>query len=85
MSHFSHPCMHKAVRAYANEMLILISIRLRFCMVIRIFHPRHNGQRPPTWKDFLSQILSITFIFLLNSGERASMFSAKQGHYVPFL
>ena len=28
------------------------------------FHPRHNGQWPPTLKDFLSQILSITFIFL---------------------
>ena len=34
----------------------------RFCVVIRLFHPRHNGQWPPTSKDFLSQILSITFI-----------------------
>ena len=42
----------------------------RFCVVIRLFHPRHNGQWPPTSKDFLSQILSITFIFL----ERASIF-----------
>jgi len=24
----------------------------RFCMVIRFFHPRHNGQWPPTSKDF---------------------------------
>ena len=29
-----------------------------------VFHPRHNGQWPLTSKDFLSQILSITFIFL---------------------
>ena len=36
----------------------------RFCVVIRFFHPRHNGQGPPTLKDFLSQILSITFILL---------------------
>ena len=36
----------------------------RFCVVIRFFHPRHNGQWPPTSKDFLSQNLSITFIFL---------------------
>ena len=36
----------------------------RFCVVIQFFHPRHNGQWPPTSKDFLSQILSITFIFL---------------------
>ena len=35
----------------------------RFCVVIRFFHPRHNGQWRPTLKDFLSQILSITFIF----------------------
>ena len=36
----------------------------RFCVVIRGFHPRHNGQWPPTSKDFLSQNVSITFIFL---------------------
>ena len=35
-----------------------------FCVVICFFHPRHNGRWPPTLKDFLSQILSITFIFL---------------------
>ena len=28
----------------------------RFCVVIRLFHLRHNGQWPPTSKDFLSQI-----------------------------
>ena len=27
-------------------------------------HSRHNGQWPSTSKDFQSQILSITFIFL---------------------
>ena len=46
----------------------------RFCVVIRFFHPRHNGQWPPTSKDFLSQILSITFFSVLNSWERASIF-----------
>ena len=45
----------------------------RFCVVIRFVHPRHNGQWPPTAKDFLSHILSITFIYL-NSWERASIF-----------
>ena len=35
-------------------------------MVIQFFHPRHNGQWPPTSKDFLSQILSITFIWTLS-------------------
>ena len=45
--------------------LIFFSVRL--LPVLRghsVFHPRHNGQWPPTSKDFLSQILSITFIFL---------------------
>ena len=48
----------------------------RLCVVIRFFHPRHNGQWPPTSKDFLFQMLSITFIFLsyLNYWERASIF-----------
>ena len=36
----------------------------QFCAVILFFHPRHNSQWPPTSKDFLYQILSITFIFL---------------------
>ena len=31
----------------------------RFRVVIRFFHPRHNGQWAPTSKDFLSQMLSI--------------------------
>ena len=29
-----------------------------------VYHPHHNGQWPPSSKDFLPQILSITFIFL---------------------
>ena len=44
-----------------------IFISVRFLSVLRghsVFHPRHNGQWAPTSKDFLSQILSITFIFL---------------------
>ena len=36
----------------------------RFCVVIRIFLPHHNGQWPPPSKNFISQILSITFFFL---------------------
>ena len=40
---------------------------LRHLSVLRLhsfFHPRHKGQWPPTSKDFLCQILFITFIFL---------------------
>ena len=46
----------------------------RFCVVIRFFHPRHNVQWPPTSKDFLYQILSITLFSYLNSWKRASIF-----------
>ena len=45
----------------------------RFCKVICFFHPSHNGLWPPTLKDFLSQILSITFFPDLNSSERVSI------------
>ena len=44
--------------------LILSFDFCRFWVVFVFFHPRHNGQWPPTSKDFLSQMLSITFIFL---------------------
>ena len=37
----------------------------RFCVVNGVFHPRHNGQWPPTSKNFLSQIVSITFFSIL--------------------
>ena len=58
----------------------------RFCVVTRFFHPSHNGQWPPTSKDILSQILSITFIFLEEPLFPFLMLSAKQGNYlVPFV
>ena len=67
-----------------------VQLFCRFCVVIWFFHPRHNGQWPPTSNDFLSQIWSITFFSYLNSSEKASisllMLSAKQGnHLVPIL
>ena len=48
----------------------------RFCVVIRFFHPRHNGQWLSTSKDFLSQILSIIFIF--------PSFTLRKSQYFPF-
>ena len=58
----------------------------RFCVVISFFSPCHNGQWPPTSKDFLSQIVSITFIFPILIIEKEPvfpcwMFSAKQGNF----
>ena len=42
---------------------IFIFFSVRLLSVLR-GHPRHSGQWPQTSKDFLSQILTITFIFL---------------------
>ena len=49
---------------------------VRLLSVLRghsFFSSRHNCQWPLTWKDFLSQILSITLFSYLNSWERASI------------
>ena len=55
------------LRNHLNEVFFVCFFSVRLLSVLRghsVFHPRHNGQWPPTLKDFLSQILSITFIFL---------------------
>ena len=48
----------------------------RFCVVIRFFHPRHNGQWPPTStsKDFYTRSYPLHYFSYLNSWERASIF-----------
>jgi len=58
----------------------------RFCMVIRFFHPRHNGQWPPTSKDFYTRSYPLHYYFLILILEKEpvfpfSMLSAKQGNY----
>ena len=55
----------------------------RFCVVIRFFHPRHNGQRPPTSKDFYTRSYPLHY-FLILICEKEPVFpflmlSAKQG------
>jgi len=56
-------------------------------MVIRFIYPRHNGQCPPTSKDFLSKpdfIHYIYFPILILEKEPVFPFlilSAKQGNY----
>ena len=55
------------------------------CCVIRYFHPRHNGQWPPTSKDFYTRSYPFHyFLILFLEKEPAfpfSMLSAKQGNY----
>ena len=58
----------------------------RFCVVILFFHPRHNGQWPPTSKDFYTRCYLLHyFLILILEKEQVfpfSMFSAKQGNYL---
>ena len=57
----------------------------RFCVVIRCFHPRHNGQWPPTPKDFYTRSYPLhCFLILILEKEPVFPFSllgAKQGNY----
>ena len=55
--------------------LVFFSVRLcRFCVVIRFFHPRHNGQWPPTSKDFYPRLYPLHLLFsYLSSWEIASI------------
>ena len=57
----------------------------RFCMVIRFFHPRHNGQWPPTSKDFYTRSYPLHYFpILIHEKEPVFsfwMFSTKQGHF----
>ena len=36
-----------------------------FCMVIRFFHSRHNGQWPPTSKDFYTRYYPLHYFLIL--------------------
>ena len=57
----------------------------RFCVVIRFFHPRNNGQWPPTWKDFYTRSCPLHYFLILILEKEPvfpfSMLSAKQGNY----
>jgi len=39
----------------------------RLCVVIRFYHPRHNGHRPPTSKDFYPRFYPLHLFSYLNS------------------
>ena len=57
----------------------------RSCVVIRGFHPRHNGQWPPTSKDFYTRSYSLQYFLILILEKEpvfpVSMLSAKQRNY----
>ena len=55
-----------------------------FCVVIRFIHPRHNGQWPPTSKDFFTRFYPLhNFLILILEKEPVfpfSMLSDEQGN-----
>ena len=57
----------------------------RFCVVIRFFHPCHNGQWPPTSKDFYSRLFPLHCLTILILEKEPVfpflMLSAKQGDH----
>ena len=57
----------------------------RFCVVIRFFHPSHNGQWPLTSKDFYTRFYSLHYFLILILEKEPvfpfSMLSAKQGNH----
>ena len=58
-----------------GSFLFFFSVRL--LSVLRdhsFFHPRHNGQWPPTSKDFYTRSYPLHLFSYLNSWERASIF-----------
>ena len=68
-----------------NVFLFLALDFIRFCVVIRFFHPHHNGQWTPTSKDFYTRSYPLHyFLILIRKKEPVfsfSMLSAKQGNY----
>ena len=61
---WNYPAKFNETRFFFLDFFLVFDF-CRFCVIIRFFHTRHNGQWPLTSKDFLSQILSITFIYLM--------------------
>ena len=57
-----------------------------FSVVIPFFHPRHNGQWPPTLKDFYTRSYPLNYFLILIFEKEPvfpfSMLSAKQGNYL---
>ena len=57
----------------------------RFCVIIRFYHPHHNGQWPPTSKDFYPRSYPLHFCSILILQKEPVfpflMLSANQGNY----
>ena len=65
--------------------VFLLFLAFDFCVVIRGFHPRHNGQWPATSKDFYTRSYPLHYFLILIIEKEPvfpfSVLSAKQGKY----
>ena len=51
---------------HSKQLFICLAFGIcRFCVVIRFCHPRHNGQWPPTSKDFYSRLFPLHCLTIL--------------------
>ena len=74
------------IRPWSVSLLFfLVFYFCRFCVVIWFFHPRQNGQWPPTSKDFYTRSYPLHYFLILILEKEpvfpVSMLSAKQGNY----
>ena len=85
LTHFHNSVMHTQTPLSFLHTFFLVFDFCRFCVVIRFFHPRHNGQWPQTSKDFYIRSYPLHYFLILILEKEPvfpfSMLSAKQGHY----
>ena len=81
---YKHPSGHWTKLLTFSSFFLAFAF-CRFCVVILLFHPRHNGQRPPTSKDFYTRSYPLHYFLILILEKEPvfpfSMLSAKQGNY----
>ena len=80
------PCFVVVLCSCAVSCFVFLAFDFcRFCVVIRIFHRRHNGQWPPSSKDFYTRSYPLHYFLTLILEKEPelpfSMLSAKQGNY----
>ena len=62
---FHKYCVAMKYRWICKFLIDLLLIFCRFCVVIRFFHPRHNGQWPQTSKDFYTRSYPLHYFLIL--------------------
>ena len=76
----------QTIRTIHNAFFFFLAFDFcRFCLVMRFFHPRNNGQWPPTSKDFYTRSYLLHYFLILILDKEPvfpfSVLSAKHGNY----